>query len=118
MSHADPNSHVGELSAQDTFLVQVLWDFAQRQDNDLPLAAGDVVRVLRVVDDDWYLGESPDGERGFFPATYGVALTPAQPVLTLAAAGRAARAWDVRCRSRRYRCSCLDVSVEHLDGAS
>ena len=68
------------LNAEDRFLVQILWDFAKRQDNDLGLTAGDVVRVLRIVDDDWYLGESTEGERGFFPSTYGVALTPAQPV--------------------------------------
>lgn len=51
--------------------VQATHDFRPEQEDELPLAAGDVVKVLRKMPDGWLEGERlRDGAKGWFPGSY------------------------------------------------
>ena len=50
--------------------VVVLYDYRAQRSDELHLFAGDVVSVLYKDTDNWWMGELPDGQQGFFPANY------------------------------------------------
>ena len=50
--------------------VVVLYDYRAQRSDELNLFAGDEVSVLYKDTDNWWMGELPDGQQGFFPANY------------------------------------------------
>ena len=48
---------------------KALWDFQPGAPTDLPLRAGQIVKVTRKVDANWWEGEA-DGNIGIFPVQY------------------------------------------------
>ncbi|XP_046857215.1 jouberin-like [Xenia sp. Carnegie-2017] len=61
-SHTDSN--VG------LFWVKVMYPFAARNEDELNLDEGDVIKVLRQEDEHWWIGEMKDGKQGYFPSSY------------------------------------------------
>lgn len=48
---------------------KALWDFQPGAPTDLPLRAGQIIKVTRKVDPNWWEGEA-DGRIGIFPVQY------------------------------------------------
>ena len=48
----------------------MLYDYRAQRSDELNLFAGDMVSVLYKDTDNWWMGELPDGQQGFFPANY------------------------------------------------
>lgn len=48
----------------------ILYDYEKAEDNEVELHEGDHVTDIDMVDDDWWMGTNPQGERGLFPANY------------------------------------------------
>ena len=46
------------------------YGFDGEKPKDLSFKAGDVIKVLKVREKDWWLGMAQDGRRGFFPINY------------------------------------------------
>ncbi|XP_059177795.1 jouberin-like isoform X2 [Physella acuta] len=50
--------------------VLAIYDYRAQRSDELNLYKGDVVTVLYKDNDNWWMGELPDGQQGFFPANY------------------------------------------------
>lgn len=48
----------------------VQFDYEKAEDNELELKEGEYVTNIEMVDEDWWMGENPHGERGLFPSNY------------------------------------------------
>ena len=48
----------------------ILYDYEKAEDNEVELREGDHVTDIDMVDEDWWMGTNPQGERGLFPANY------------------------------------------------
>ncbi|KAJ5359871.1 Dynamin [Penicillium concentricum] len=49
---------------------QVQYDYEKAEDNEIELREGEYVTDIEMVDQDWWVGVNPRGERGLFPANY------------------------------------------------
>eukprot|EP01147_Barroeca_monosierra_P000666 gene666-7883_t len=49
---------------------KVLYDFEGSEENELSLAAGDVIKVIDKSDNNWWQGVTKNGEEGFFPSSF------------------------------------------------
>ena len=47
-----------------------LYDYQAQRSDELSFVRGDVITVLYKDNDNWWMGELPDGSQGFFPANY------------------------------------------------
>ena len=61
---AQPGAHESGKRA----LVQ--YDYEKAEDNELELREGEYVTNIEMVDEDWWMGQNPRGERGLFPSNY------------------------------------------------
>lgn len=61
---AQPRPHESRKRA----LVQ--YDYEKAEDNELELKEGEYVTNIEMVDDDWWMGQNPQGETGLFPSNY------------------------------------------------
>jgi jouberin len=50
--------------------VVALYDYQAQRSDEISLVRGDVVTVLFKDNDNWWMGELPNGNQGFFPANY------------------------------------------------
>lgn len=48
----------------------VQYDYEKAEDNELELKEGEFVSNIEMVDEDWWMGENPRGEKGLFPSNY------------------------------------------------
>lgn len=48
----------------------ILYDYEKAEDNEVELREGEHVTDIDMVDEDWWMGTNPQGERGLFPANY------------------------------------------------
>jgi hypothetical protein len=48
----------------------IQYDYEKAEDNEVELHEGEYVTDIDMVDDDWWMGTNPQGERGLFPANY------------------------------------------------
>lgn len=48
----------------------VQYDYEKAEDNEVELHEGEHVTDIDMVDEDWWMGTNPQGERGLFPANY------------------------------------------------
>lgn len=48
----------------------VLYDYERAEDNEVELHESEYVTDIDMVDEDWWMGTNPQGERGLFPANY------------------------------------------------
>ncbi|KAF1932222.1 uncharacterized protein M421DRAFT_416946 [Didymella exigua CBS 183.55] len=48
----------------------IIYDYEKAEDNEVELREGDHVTDIDMVDEDWWMGTNPQGERGLFPANY------------------------------------------------
>ncbi|CAG2060519.1 unnamed protein product [Timema podura] len=57
--------------------VVVKWSYTAKQNDELSLEVSDIINVINKSSDGWYQGERVrDGEKGWFPGNYTVALVP------------------------------------------
>ena len=47
-----------------------MYDYRAQRSDELSLFKGDVITVLYKDNDNWWMGELPDGQQGFFPSSY------------------------------------------------
>ena len=72
------------------------YDYDRAEDNELELRDGDRITDIDMVDEDWWMGRNPRGDRGLFPANYvelepeGADGAPANDATPSAAAGPSA----------------------------
>ena len=52
------------------FQVVALYDYQAQRSDELSFMRGDLITVLYKDNDNWWMGELPDGNQGFFPANY------------------------------------------------
>ncbi|KAJ8306393.1 hypothetical protein KUTeg_016938 [Tegillarca granosa] len=50
--------------------VVALYDYRAQRSDELTIFKGDVISVLYKDNDNWWMGELPDGQQGFFPSNY------------------------------------------------
>ncbi|KAI8914213.1 hypothetical protein EDD86DRAFT_187059, partial [Gorgonomyces haynaldii] len=50
--------------------VRAVFDFDAENDGELSLRKGDVIQVLKEIDEGWWQGQSTDGRTGMFPSNY------------------------------------------------
>ncbi|XP_062592731.1 jouberin-like isoform X1 [Saccostrea cucullata] len=50
--------------------VVALYDYRAQRSDELTIFKGDVITVLYKDNDNWWMGELPDGQQGFFPSSY------------------------------------------------
>nr|XP_022332539.1 jouberin-like isoform X2 [Crassostrea virginica] len=50
--------------------VIAMYDYRAQRSDELSLFKGDVITVLYKDNDNWWMGELPDGQQGFFPSSY------------------------------------------------
>lgn len=62
------SAHSGAHESGKRALVQ--YDYEKAEDNELELKEGEYVTNIEMVDDDWWMGQSPRGETGLFPSNY------------------------------------------------
>ena len=48
---------------------QALYEFTASSDDELSIAEGETITVIKIVED-WVLGENSKGQKGVFPANY------------------------------------------------
>ena len=48
----------------------VQYDYEKAEDNELELKEGEYVTNIKMVDEDWWMGQNPRGETGLFPSNY------------------------------------------------
>jgi len=49
---------------------QALYAFTPKNESEIPLIEGQIVKVLTQANDGWWLGETSDGKVGNFPGSY------------------------------------------------
>lgn len=59
---------IGSSKKQQT--VVALYDYRAQRSDELTLVRGDNILLLHKDNDNWWMGELPDGRQGFFPANY------------------------------------------------
>ncbi|XP_014681830.1 PREDICTED: jouberin-like isoform X1 [Priapulus caudatus] len=59
--------------------VVALYDYKAQRSDELDLACGDIVTVLYRDTENWWMGETVDGQQGFFPANYVAEQSDADP---------------------------------------
>lgn len=47
-----------------------MYDYRAQRSDELTIFKGDVITVLYKDNDNWWMGELPDGQQGFFPSSY------------------------------------------------
>lgn len=47
-----------------------MYDYRGQRSDELTIFKGDVITVLYKDNDNWWMGELPDGQQGFFPSSY------------------------------------------------
>ena len=52
--------------------VKASYDFAARDQRELTIKKGDIIKVLDKDDSGWWMGELPNGKYGIFPSNYTV----------------------------------------------
>ena len=52
------------------FQVVALYDYAAQRSDELSMQCGDVIEVLHKDNANWWMGQLPSGQQGFFPANY------------------------------------------------
>ena len=67
--HDDDDTDAGAGSGSGKRAV-ILYDYEKAEDNEVELREGDHVTDIDMVDEDWWMGTNPQGERGLFPANY------------------------------------------------
>ncbi len=50
--------------------VVAAYDYQAQRSDELSFMRGDVITVLHKDNDNWWMGELPDGQQGYFPVTY------------------------------------------------
>uniref|UniRef100_K1S444 Jouberin n=1 Tax=Magallana gigas TaxID=29159 RepID=K1S444_MAGGI len=50
--------------------VIAMYDYRAQRSDELTIFKGDVITVLYKDNDNWWMGELPDGQQGFFPSSY------------------------------------------------
>ncbi len=50
--------------------VVALYDYQAQRSDELSMQKGFVIKVLYKDNNNWWMGELPDGQQGFFPANY------------------------------------------------
>lgn len=68
-AHDDEDTAAGAGSGSGKRAV-ILYDYEKAEDNEVELREGDHVTDIDMVDEDWWMGTNPQGERGLFPANY------------------------------------------------
>ncbi|PNY24057.1 Drebrin-like protein [Tolypocladium capitatum] len=48
----------------------IQYDYDKAEDNEIDLVEGEYVTSIDMVDEDWWMGTNPKGERGLFPSNY------------------------------------------------
>ena len=48
----------------------VQYDYEKAEDNELELKEGELVSNIEMVDENWWMGQNPQGETGLFPSNY------------------------------------------------
>lgn len=48
----------------------VQYDYEKAEDNEIELREGEYVTNIEMVDEDWWMGQNPQGETGLFPSNY------------------------------------------------
>jgi len=66
----------GSTTASANFL-RALYNYTGAENDNLAFSAGDIIRVIRKIDDDWYEGEL-DNRRGTVPASHVKVLSPSE----------------------------------------
>ncbi|XP_033737051.1 jouberin-like isoform X2 [Pecten maximus] len=51
-------------------VVKALYDYRAQRSDELTIFKNDVITVLYKDNENWWMGELPDGQQGFFPANY------------------------------------------------
>jgi len=69
---ADTSPHVDEKVAPDdgNEYVEALYTFEASGLGEMSISKGEIVRVLRKIDDGWWVGECPGRRSGMFPSNY------------------------------------------------
>ena len=50
--------------------VVALYDYQAQRSDELSINRNDVITVLYKDNENWWMGELPNGQQGFFPANY------------------------------------------------
>ena len=51
-----------------------MYPFKARAEDELSFEVGDVITVTGEADENWWMGEKSDGQKGYFPTSYVVLL--------------------------------------------
>jgi hypothetical protein len=60
----------GEDSGSGGKRALVQYDYEKAEDNEIELREGEYVTDIDMVDEDWWMGQNAQGERGLFPSNY------------------------------------------------
>ncbi|XP_060065201.1 jouberin-like [Ylistrum balloti] len=61
-------------------VVKALYDYRAQRSDELTIFKNDVITVLYKDNENWWMGELPDGQQGFFPANYVLAEDGDEPL--------------------------------------
>ncbi|KFD54408.1 hypothetical protein M513_04751 [Trichuris suis] len=57
-------------SGKQCCVVEACYDYSAAQEGELTFKQGDLIDVVEKPDNDWWLGQLPNGQRGLFPVNY------------------------------------------------
>jgi drebrin-like protein len=66
----EPEAVAGDAQGQGGHRAVVQYDYEKAEENEIELVEGQIITEIDMVDDDWWLGTDPKGERGLFPSNY------------------------------------------------
>ncbi|ORX46421.1 hypothetical protein BCR36DRAFT_585240 [Piromyces finnis] len=77
-----PRQQTGQSSQRYIRQVRANFDFTAEASNELSMKAGDIINVIKEIDEGWWQGEATDGSgrSGIFPQNYTTEITPQVPI--------------------------------------
>jgi hypothetical protein len=70
VGRATAEATIGNNFQDDNVQALVQYNYEKAEDNEIELREGEYVTDIEMVDQDWWLGSNPRGERGLFPSNY------------------------------------------------
>jgi hypothetical protein len=49
---------------------RALYDYQAAEDNEITFDPDDIISNIEMIDEGWWIGDAPDGQRGMFPSNY------------------------------------------------
>lgn len=80
LNGSSPPSLSASLLSNEASRVRVLYNFTKENDDELSIKKGELLSILEMVDEGWWIGKNDAGHVGLFPSNYVELLPPTSTV--------------------------------------